>query len=393
MSKTNFTNGDAPSGIHGTRVAAEFLNAVNTHHHTGLDEDGHGALPYAADTGTANAYVVNLSPALTQYITGMPIYFKAVNANTGASTVNVNGLGVKTIKKNGGADLVSGDIQTGQIVCVSYDGTYMQFISPPINATVLWDGTAGRSASPTPGANTIPVAGADGVLPAGWAGLLNVKIFTSGTTYTPTPGTHKIIIELIGGGGGGGGAAASTSTQVSAAGGGGSGGYARKFFTGINGTYSYSIGAGGNGGSAGNNNGTAGGNTTFTGPGAITVTAYGGSYGLGSPAVSQHYTIYSGAGGNLSTNGDINLRGTPGGDSLIIYGSGSNYIVVSGSGGPSILGSYASTLRADSLGGPVGGMAAYNYGGGGGGGKSSYGNVAAGGGAGAQGVIIVWEFS
>jgi len=122
MSKTNFINGDAPSGIHGTRVAAEFLNAVNNHHHTGLDEDGHGALPYAADTGTANAYVVNLSPALTQYISGMSIYFKVANANTGSSTININNLGPKTITRNNGQALAAGDIRTGEIVLAVYDG-------------------------------------------------------------------------------------------------------------------------------------------------------------------------------------------------------------------------------------------------------------------------------
>lgn len=36
-------------------------------------------------------------------------------------------------------------------------------------------------------------------------GLLNVQVFTSAgvSTYTPTPGTRKIVVELVGGGGGG----------------------------------------------------------------------------------------------------------------------------------------------------------------------------------------------
>lgn len=88
-----------------------------------------GTQIYAADTGAANAYVVTLAPAITAYTTGMRIYFKATNANTTASTVNVNGLGVKTISKLGDVALSAGDIKAGQLVELSYDGTNMQMLS------------------------------------------------------------------------------------------------------------------------------------------------------------------------------------------------------------------------------------------------------------------------
>lgn len=129
MSKTTFVNGDPSQGIAGTVVTAEFLTAVNNHRHTGRDVDGEGALDYAADAGAANAYVVTLSPALDAYITGMPIAFKATYANTGASTIDINELGAKTIKKNGNEDLSAGDILTGQIVTVIYDGTNFQLMA------------------------------------------------------------------------------------------------------------------------------------------------------------------------------------------------------------------------------------------------------------------------
>jgi hypothetical protein len=86
---------------------------------------------YAADSGAANAYVVTLSPALASYTAGTLVQFKATNANTTASTVNVNGLGAKTIKKLGGAtDLVSGDIAAGMIVELEYDGTNFVMLNP-----------------------------------------------------------------------------------------------------------------------------------------------------------------------------------------------------------------------------------------------------------------------
>ncbi len=129
MAKTTFIDGDPGQGIQGTVVPAAFLNAANDHHHDGLAVDGHGALDYAVDSGAANAYVVDLSPALTQYINGMPIYFKVANANTGASTLNVNSLGAKTIKKQGVNALVAGDLKTGVIYCVVYDGVGFQLVN------------------------------------------------------------------------------------------------------------------------------------------------------------------------------------------------------------------------------------------------------------------------
>jgi hypothetical protein len=121
-------DGDASSGILGTVIGAAFLNALNNHRHDGVAEDGHGALDYAADSGSANAYVVALSPALAAHVAGMPIFFRAANANTGASTVNINGLGAVAIRKYGLAALEAGDIAAGQIVGVIYDGTYYQLI-------------------------------------------------------------------------------------------------------------------------------------------------------------------------------------------------------------------------------------------------------------------------
>lgn len=86
---------------------------------------------YKVDTGTANAYAIAPSPAITAYTVGQQFSFKALNANTTASTLNVNALGVKTIKKSGGAlDLVANDIIVGSIVVVEYDGTNFQVVAP-----------------------------------------------------------------------------------------------------------------------------------------------------------------------------------------------------------------------------------------------------------------------
>lgn len=78
---------------------------------------------YAADAGANDTYVITLSPAPAAYVTGMKISFKANTANTGACTLNVNGLGAKTIKKFVSTDLSDNDILASQFVTVIYDGT------------------------------------------------------------------------------------------------------------------------------------------------------------------------------------------------------------------------------------------------------------------------------
>lgn len=86
---------------------------------------------YATSTGSANAYVLTLSPVPTAYVAGQEFEFKANFSNTGTSTLNVNSLGAKTINKLDGATaLASGDIINGQVVKVKYDGTNFQMISP-----------------------------------------------------------------------------------------------------------------------------------------------------------------------------------------------------------------------------------------------------------------------
>jgi hypothetical protein len=83
---------------------------------------------YATDTGTANAYAVALSPAPT-LVAGSVVVFKATSANTGASTLAVNGGSAISIKKSATVALASGDIVAGQIVEVRYDGTNFQLAS------------------------------------------------------------------------------------------------------------------------------------------------------------------------------------------------------------------------------------------------------------------------
>lgn len=109
---------------------------MSTFRHTGVGDSSaldsypstkqiqNGTITYdATDTGVANAYVAGLSPAPTAYVDGMDVYLKIANTNTGASTINLNALGVKNIKTPAGADPGAGAIIAGQIAHFKYNGT------------------------------------------------------------------------------------------------------------------------------------------------------------------------------------------------------------------------------------------------------------------------------
>ena len=89
--------------------------------------------------GAADAYTSTYSPALTSsdIKTGAEFSFIASFTNAGTSTWSPNGLGPYTIKKNATEDLDPGDILTGQIISLHYDGTNMQMVNPVANPALL----------------------------------------------------------------------------------------------------------------------------------------------------------------------------------------------------------------------------------------------------------------
>lgn len=75
------------------------------------------SLVTAADTGAANTYVVSFSPAVTALTDGMVVWFKAKTANTGASTLNVNGLGASPLVGGAHSALQGGEIVANGKAC------------------------------------------------------------------------------------------------------------------------------------------------------------------------------------------------------------------------------------------------------------------------------------
>lgn len=97
-------------------------------------------------TGAANVYAVTLTPAITSYVAGQRVQFKAHQSNTGATTLNVNAVGVANILKNTtqGATIAN-DIVTGEIIDVIYDGTGWQLQNQPSAFDNNWTPAAGGS--------------------------------------------------------------------------------------------------------------------------------------------------------------------------------------------------------------------------------------------------------
>ena len=89
------------------------------------EADG-GVLNYAVATGAANVYAITIPQNMAVLTPGLPMLFKVNVTNTGASTLNVNGLGAVPLKKSGTVSLAAGDLLIGQVVIATFDGANIQ---------------------------------------------------------------------------------------------------------------------------------------------------------------------------------------------------------------------------------------------------------------------------
>lgn len=87
---------------------------------------------FASSTGgSADAQTITLSPAITAYVAGLPIWFIASATNTTTMTLNVNGVGAKNLLlSQTGAACKPGNVTSGRLYCAVYDGTQFQLLNP-----------------------------------------------------------------------------------------------------------------------------------------------------------------------------------------------------------------------------------------------------------------------
>lgn len=148
---------------------------------------------YATSGGSSNAYTLTLVPAISAYKAGQVFFFKANFTNTSAATLAVSGLAATPIKKIDGATaLTGGEIVSGQLVLLQYDGTNFQMLS-----TTATGGFTGAS---------IFGNGADGAMTADGITTYNSFSSLAGSTYTLTrdiyltncTGSNGVIIDTAG---------------------------------------------------------------------------------------------------------------------------------------------------------------------------------------------------
>ena len=133
-----------------------------------------GATTIATVTGT-DTLTGSVTPALAAYATGNLFSFVAANTNTGAATINLNSLGAKSITKKGSTALAAGDIVSGQVHLIEYDGTRFQLINPSASSvsSISFGSTGLTPATATTGAVTV----------AGTLAIANGGTGTTSTTF------------------------------------------------------------------------------------------------------------------------------------------------------------------------------------------------------------------
>lgn len=137
---------------------------------------------YATATASGtNTYTASLSPAISAYVAGMDVTILFTNANSGASTLNLNSLGAKAIQLNGAA-VTSGEIPAGSTLTLVYDGTEFQIVGSP--------GSGGGSGTVTSVAYT-----GDGVV---FNSTVSGSPITTSGTFVPALLTQTANTGLLG---------------------------------------------------------------------------------------------------------------------------------------------------------------------------------------------------
>lgn len=93
------------------------------------------ATSFATATGTSTAFAVTLDPVPLAYVTGMFVSFKAHTTATYPLTLNVNGLGAKGVKVQGGNPVTNAIVASRTYFCI-YDGTNFELMNPSVVATL-----------------------------------------------------------------------------------------------------------------------------------------------------------------------------------------------------------------------------------------------------------------
>ena len=147
---------------------------------------------YLADTGTANALVVTFSPVWTSYTVGKGVLVKVAATNTGAATINVNGLGATAIVGQGGQALIGGELFAGDIVHLTYSTAGFRLLGASGYTKKVYNDIL-----PYTGTNAGVRNLSNGTLTLGTNGVTNLTCNAAGSVTIPTlTGTTATITTI-----------------------------------------------------------------------------------------------------------------------------------------------------------------------------------------------------
>ena len=140
-------------------------------------------------SGSTNTYITaagadtitgTVTPTLTAYTTGQQFSFVAAATNTTSVTLNIDGVGAKAVTRAGTTALAAGDILTGQVALVEYDGTQFQLLDPNAFTNLRVSGTLGVT----------------GITTLTGAATLSAALTYGGVTLTnAVTGTGKMVLD------------------------------------------------------------------------------------------------------------------------------------------------------------------------------------------------------
>lgn len=406
--KDGFKNGDLANAILPTDLNADWFNQVqeelaNFVETAGIVLDGgvrtqlvqalrSGALLHGVDSGTANARVVNYTPAVPALVNGMALWFQSASANTGAVTLNINGLGARPVLGLGQAALQGGEIVAGGKCQVVYASGSNSFVLVASTGGALPVGAATKSQ------HAMQFGQATGrllrtLIYTRIGGVQNVSINggaptpVGAGTYVPDAASSFVIVEVQGGGNAGAGATLPAAGNISLGSPGGAGAYGKSYFTAATVGASQVVTVGAAGAPVSGAAGGAGGSSSF---GALLSSP--GGVGSG---VLNNFPAAANANGNNSLTAaptGANLLSLKGGCSnlSLVINTGVASGILGGPGGISLFGVGGVGVAANT----TGSLASGNWGSGGGGvALTSAAGASVPGGAATDGVVIVQEFA
>jgi len=160
----------------------------------------------ATSGGSNNVYTATLSPAPSSYAENLWVRIKANHSNTGAATVNVNALGSKNIVDLEGNALSGGEILSGGIYDLVYDGTNFILLGSLIynsgnasNGQILTADGLGRAtwetAGSVPSGIVSPYAGA--TAPSGWLLCYGQTIGNTGSGADLEDAGYETLFDIV----------------------------------------------------------------------------------------------------------------------------------------------------------------------------------------------------